>query len=399
MERDDLIHFFEFCLSQSPSRSGIQLQSEPELARLLNEGRQKIRRVLNDLVERGYLTRRHGSGTFVRKVYPIPTELNPEKLLREAQLLPENIFQPENRDTTSQPDFQAQQLRIGLPGKPALITRANYMIYEAARKRIEHLGFLPVTYTHFTPKYWSESARKDFRQELQEIRCDGFLAEIRWSLIFRNALLDAFDSIMLPVSYFYPGTIEITLEPLVNLDSHEAISRGVRLLAERGYQRIAMIAQHGRQEDTIAPLHVYLQSLIYNRLTAYQEPLILSSELIDNNCPENLLFQLLDILFKRNAPDALLVEDDHFLPTVHRFLKQNNLHPGREIGVITLANKNSPFEDDINWSRLEFNPSEIGILAVDKLVAAIEQPNMAICSMSQQAAWVQGNTVRHIISD
>jgi DNA-binding LacI/PurR family transcriptional regulator len=398
MEREELISFFEFCLSQSPCSSGLRLQSEPELARLLNEGRQKVRRALNDLVERGYLTRRHGSGTFVRKVYPASAELNPETFLCKVQILPENIFHPETRDTTSHPDFQAQQLRIGLPGNSARFTKTNYSIYEAARRRIEDLGFIPVTYTRFTPENWTEPALREFRRELQEIRCDGFLAEVRWSRLFRNALQDVFGSNYLPISYFYPGSIDITAEPLVNLDIHEAIRRGVRILAEQGYQRIAMLAMPGRKEDKIAPLHVYLQSLIDNCLTAYQAPLILPLTHLDKHF-EDLVFQSLDLLFSRNAPDALLVGNDHFLPVVQRYLNRNNLQPGREIGVITLANKNSPFEDGVNWSRLEFNPAAIGALAVDNLADAIEQPNEPICSMSQRAAWIPGESIRHSINE
>ena len=52
MKRDELIKLFEFFLSQPPCRGGVRLRSEPELACILLENRQKIRRVLDDLAER-----------------------------------------------------------------------------------------------------------------------------------------------------------------------------------------------------------------------------------------------------------------------------------------------------------------------------------------------------------
>jgi len=65
---DELARIFEYGLCIPPARTGLRLKSEPELARMLEINRMLIRSMLSDFVERDILLRRHGSGTYLRKL-------------------------------------------------------------------------------------------------------------------------------------------------------------------------------------------------------------------------------------------------------------------------------------------------------------------------------------------
>jgi len=66
--QDELARIFEYGLCIPPARTGLRLKSEPELARMLEINRMLIRSMLSDFVERDILLRRHGSGTYLRKL-------------------------------------------------------------------------------------------------------------------------------------------------------------------------------------------------------------------------------------------------------------------------------------------------------------------------------------------
>lgn len=388
-KKEELVRIFEFLLSQAPCRSGIQLRSEPELGRIFNENRQKIRRALDELVERGFLSRKHGSGTFVRKAFPASEASDHDEIAKLSRILPEQIFMPASRQPQQRcrPDHAAQSLRIGLPGDSRLLTSTNNSIFEAARERLEILGHTPVLYSHYVNGLEVPKSAEQLGEEFRKNQCDGYLLESLWYDIIHPAMKIAFGETAIPTIHFWPGSTPVNCEPLIQIDTDEAVRRAVDILFRLDYRKIVLINMEDNAHTALPERIIFQQATAAHQL-AYQEIITLKGPLGGG------LSASLSALFERDAPDALYIADDHYLPTLCRWLERNRIVPGRDLGVITLANRGKEYNGTADWSRLEFDPAQIGILAVDHLVRAIHSPDAPLCNFSHQATWKPGISTR-----
>lgn len=390
MRKEELVQLFEFYLSRPPCMSGVRLRSEPELARIFNENRQKIRRALDELVDRGFLTRKQGSGTFVRKVFPEAEALDSDAVARLTRILPEQVFlQGAEGEHARQPDRLAQGLRIGLPGDIRFLTRTNNTLFEAAKERFESLGHTAVLYSQYSGGLETLKSPGELAREFQRDRCDGYLFESYWYDTVREALRLAFGDVEIPSIYFWSGSTPVNCEPLIQIDTNEAVTRAVDLLAGFGYRRIALVNMEDISHSGRPERAAYLRCLAAHNL-GYQEIITLQGPLGAG------LAHSLDALFERNAPDAFYVADDHYLPEFCRWLEKRNMKPGRDLGIITLANRNGELNGATDWSRLEFDPAQVGFLAADHLIRAIRSPGAALCNFSHQATWKPGISTREV---
>ncbi|MBS1370217.1 MAG: substrate-binding domain-containing protein [Lentisphaeria bacterium] len=388
MKKEELVRLFEFYLSQPPCMSGVRLRSEPELGRIFNENRQKIRRALDELVERGFLTRKHGSGTFVRKVFPAAEAPEYDAVAHLTRILPEQIFLPEPQEPqTRRPDRSAQGLRIGIPGDIRFLTRTNYTLFEAARVHLESLGHTAVLFSQYSEGLEVFKTAEALAEEFRRNRCDGYLFESYWNDTVQAALRLAFGAVEIPAIYFWPGSTPVNCEPLIQIDTDEAVRRAADLLAGFGYRRIALVNMEDNSHSAAPERAAFQQRLAFHRLD-YQEVITLRGPLGAG------LAVSLDALFERNAPDALYVADDHYIPGLCRWLGKNGIEPGRDLGVITLANRSGELNGASEWSRLEFDPAQVGFLAADHLVRAIHSPGAELCNFSHQATWKPGISTR-----
>ncbi len=381
-----MLDIFTFVLSRYPCRSGIRLRSEPELARILNVNRQRVRRSLDHLVESGYLTRKHGSGTFVRKVFP-PELASSEDVFRGyTDIIPEQFFINEQPARSHTPEKKAQRLQIGVSGDSALLTQSNQLIFNGAVSHLKTLDCRPVIYSHLTYDTTEIKPTDELAEELKKNRCDGYLIESSRAEQFNEAFSLAFGRDNCPpVSYFWPGSTTLRHEPLIQQDTHEAVCRAVKILAASGYVRIALVAlehpqpSEEKEEDTynLALVRAGIQYRGVISCTNFK-----GSGLLDN----------WSRLWNENRPDALYIADDHFLPLLSRWMKEKRIIPGKDIGVITLWNKGGKFPDETQWSRLEFDPHLVGMMAANNLVRSIQMTGELTGSFSHQAAWIPGST-------
>lgn len=381
MTRRELLEFFQLSLSRPPCFPGRRLLSELELSRVLGAGRQQIRGILDELETQGFITRKQGSGTFVRKLYPYTPRLGEESLFKAIRLLPEMLFQ-EGTSPSVTPDQQAQQLRIGISGAFALRTSVNYRIFQGALQRLEELGCKAVTAV----------ATGEEQFLLPAEPCDGYLCDaVHASQLRQQLSMRQGDSgVLVPVSYFHCGYLELLEEPLVILDTYEAVQRCMRILFQRGFRRIAFI---GGEVLTCRrkPVQIYLDALTEYNEYEYRGMLMLdmNSDHRDQQTREWLLE-----LLQRNKPEVLLIHDDHILPVVQQVCGELQLVMGEDVGVCAITNRGcGPAEAGVQWSGLKFDPGWLGRQAVDNLLAAIRQPGVPIPSISQHAAWVEGATL------
>ena len=388
MKRDELIKLFEFFLSQPPCRGGVRLRSEPELACILLENRQKIRRALDDLAERGYISRLRGSGTFVRKVFPAREAPPREFVAERTRVLPDQIFQPLN-ETQFRGAFrpEGQSLRIGLPAEIRLLTRTNCNFYDGVVRHLTEAGHIAEPYREYQQGLEVFKTAEELAEELRRAPCDGYIVENAWAENFNAAARLAFDGNPPPMVYYWTGSVPISGEPLIQFDTNEALHRGLLKLVEAGYRRIALVTMedivHGSQ-----PERRYYAQTIQKAGLDYEEIITLPGPLGAG------LASSLNALFERNPPDALYIADDHFLPGCADFFRGNRLVPGRDIGVITLSNRGGELSDQEDWSRLEFDPARFGAFTVEILLQCIRTPDAPFGGFSCQATWKPGKTIK-----
>ncbi len=380
MKRENVIAIFKYLLSCPPCRSGMRLRSEPELGRLLSESRQKVRRSLDVLVEDGYLTRKHGSGTYVRKVYPVEDAPSEEEIMNYTGINSEQIFMLDQTRSNHIPEHKKHRLKIGIPGDSTLLSTVNDLIVNGAMNRLEELEYKAIKYSHINYKLTSGlKSIEDLAKEFSKIKCDGYIFECRWADIYKKAFELAFGKDLTPpVTYLWNGSLPVDHEPLVQIDTNEALSRAVRILHNMGFSRIGLICMDIYYHNSSEEVEVY-------DLSMQKAGLEYRSIIKCNETRGKKLKNQLSELWKNNRPDALYVADDHFLPLVMAWMQENKLRDGKDIKIITLWNKcgHTP-----SVSRLEFDPRQVGMLAVNNMVRSINMTDEGICSFSHQAKWV-----------
>jgi DNA-binding LacI/PurR family transcriptional regulator len=385
MKRNEITTLFEYYLSRPLCQSGMRLRSEPELGRLFNENRHKIRRALDVLVEQGYLTRRHGSGTFVRKIFP-GAEAPSLAFVRERTLImPEQLFIDAEESPRLKPVQKKQQLRIGLSADPAMQNRTNYIIFQSAKARVEELGHKAVSYSQLTYDCADQKKPDEMADELLRTRCDGYLVESWQAEQMETAFKLAFANESVPVTYFWPGIIPMRHEPVVMIDVNQALTRAVSILTDKGYRKIALLVMDTSLSCPELQIEAFQNAMKHYDLNSTNVARVFG---VSAGCVPVALAAL----WREGVPDAIYVADDHYLPAVAEWLAARVLRPGQDIGIITLSNKGNSLPKGYEWSRMEFNPQQVGRLAVDNMVQAILSTGEDICSFAHLPTWKPGET-------
>ena len=91
-----------------PVRAGMRLHPERELAQRLNVTPKCINRALHLLTERGILSKRHGSGNYIRRI-PVPADA---PAFPPEQLFPASEFREEVSPLASLPEQQKLTIQL-----------------------------------------------------------------------------------------------------------------------------------------------------------------------------------------------------------------------------------------------------------------------------------------------
>jgi GntR family transcriptional regulator len=99
--------------------SGVKLPNEAELAERWGVSRATVREAVGSLVEAGYLTRRHGSGTFVAGTLPrrhaLDVSVSYTSMIREAGMEPGMTILHEEQVAASESEARLLQVDAGEP--------------------------------------------------------------------------------------------------------------------------------------------------------------------------------------------------------------------------------------------------------------------------------------------
>ena len=385
---EELAKMLEAALGESPAATGRRLISEPELAKLCGVSRQSLRSSLDILIAGGFIVRRHGSGTYVRKV----SGREACEKLPKPSFPVERIFLPDETEAGAHEPLPMQRAMVlGVTKELALYNDVNRAILKGISERIESLGHTLKLIPELTFDDLACLPPEDFASELRKANCDGYIQMANCRKRFLNGLAEAFPKRQMPpVYYVWSGTWNLTdCHPLINLDIEGATRLALSKMAANGRRRIAMLhLEHSRWSWIRKDMESFYEWTASSLGLDYKE-----ARAIESAEKPGAVAAAMDSLWSgRQQPDGLFISDDHFLPFAARWLERKGLKPGRDIGVVTLANKDQAIDQSQNWSQALFIREQIGRLAADLLLRSIQTAGEEICSISHRPQWIQGDT-------
>jgi len=386
----DVCRVIRWTLTQPGARVGRRLRSERDLAERLDAARMLVRDAITQLVDEGLLSRRRGSGTFIRRVVTErdqatdstgPTTLGPLEAVDA-----ESLFAPPAATADGmavQREVANRVLHLGLWCDLPRQGEPNRTIYHAICQRAAELNHQLTLLD--TPHAETSATTHDLRRELAPLHCDGCLALSGWSRKFLTAVA----GMNLPHLFFHLGVTSCYDPPMIGWDTLTSVRQGVSLLAEQGYRRVAMIYRDsGSAELQLLRESAYRDTVALRHL-AYRRTLMLDDTATD---ARTRVEQMLRGERGKPQPDAVFVADDHLLPAFFRALQTVGRTPGQDLGVILFTQTGTPLPEGVDWSRIEFDPVMFGRMLVDRLVQRIKRADEPVLSLSIQGQWRPGAT-------
>ena len=381
---NNLEKVLEYALSRPPSSAGLRLRSERDLAALFKTDHFKVRKSLSELVRKGVLVRRHGSGTYVRKVPKVSHAFAPETLQIPSQSL-FAINQPE-RDYVPrlEPMKHQQQLHLSLWAdlEPEQIASRRALISGIVRQT-ERAGHFMSMHSVSGPD-GQPIPVSELAQRLKNHPSDGYLVG-SWTA---DEFIKAMGKIQKPVVYFSDSSRLVEHEPMVMLDSLEAISRGINILAKKGYKRIGLIGLYIPDD----PLEHYDPMQKQYERTMADLGLSYNASVFCTTTIRESMAAIRELLSRPEPPEAVLVTDDIVLNGVAEAFKMDGVVPGQNIAIITTSSVSSKLPEGIDWSRLEFDAEGMGEVIVNTLLGLLQTAGLRANSSAVYVKWLPGKT-------
>ncbi len=377
----DLAAALEGLLAKNPSKAGQRLCSERDLSALLNVDRMKIQKAFDLLVEKGILARRHGSGTYIRKV-PKASGLSVKVKVGAKILKPQDLFaKPSSTVVRRQIRSEHRQLRLAILLNELWKSESNELVISGIKDRVKQEGHLLENYT--SRRDGAPISTSQLVEKLRNEPADGY---ILWTP-YLGVLKEAFGGETPPAVFigFESRAVDLKCTPVVRIDLEDSLVRGIALLADFGFEKIGLIGLDSRDRRASDDHQLYADTMSRRGL-AYRSTTVCDLD------DESVLKQMRKLFSSPTRPDAVYVTDDILLGHVAKAWKVLNIVPGGNLGVITFANRGNPLPSSSEWSRIEFVPFQLGRMAVDSLLREIETAGEDICSFEHLGLWQPGNT-------
>jgi len=383
----ELADFLEQLLSKKPSKTGQRLCSERDLGEKLNIDRMKVQKAFGLLMEKGIITRRIGSGTYIRKV-PKRSGSSQQILWNgDTPVKVEALFaKPSPVPARHQINQEHRSLKLAL--LPTWESESNNSILGGIKDRVRREG-------HEIKTYRIKQATKEdvpphtippdpkLVAKLKEERFDGYILWARYVPVMEQA----FPGQSPPCVYIGSGSRDEDLNsaPLVRIDLEDAAVRGLKLLAKEGYEKIGMIRYSSMSRDVVEDERLYHEVLDRFGLS-YRN--VASCKLKTANA-QNIVKKM---FLGKDRPQAVFVDDDVLLHYLAAEWANQGITPGKDLAVITISNRGNALPAGWDWSRLEFHPEQVGRMAVDCLLQEIQTAGEELCSFEHLSVWRPGAT-------
>lgn len=373
----------EHALSQPPSTAGLRLRSERDLVQLLNLNHALVRRALNHLVEKGVLVRRHGSGTYLRRVTMAsrPDARRKCDLPVSTDMLFADAEPSDERQRPLAPTREQKQLQIGLwtdfalgssPSRQALLNGIVHYTEEAGHRASMH---------SLAHRNGRELSVRELAERLEKAPSDGYLVG-PW---YPDRFLAAVGEAKVPIIFFQDSSAPISHEPFVFMETNEAMVRAVQVFAGEGHTRIGLLGLSGPDLPVDHIERAYDRAMEDAGLT-YR------CSAFGTVQPRDNVAAFRSLLKRDDRPDALYVADDVVLAGVAEVCAAEGIVLGRDLDLITFSTPNFPLPRDTNWSRMDFHVDGFGEAVVNSLLRMVETAGSRVNSHAIHASWVPGET-------
>lgn len=359
---------------------GSRLTPEQDLAKTLGVGRFHIRRAMDELVDKGLVFRRRGSGTYIKAL--------PERVVAEAEssgeglsINPEHLFAVEQADSAARPTEGPASLRIGLWSDLANMPATHHRVLAGASQRAgeqnQYLSVHSIVRSRDVPLSVEELGR-----QVRAHPAEVYIVAERWADEFNQA----FGGSTPPAVYFNSSRPLHRYEPVVGLDNEGVVEAGIRQLATAGHRKIGMLALDTPGRPLWAEVEAYRRTLRREDLE-YQN--IQTCKLLDRQAARQAGQAL---LAGPERPEAVYVGDDHLLEGFLEAVQDQGLQIGRDLAVVTLSNAGVPLPPTCNWSRVEFDLVALGELLIDTAQRLVRQGPERTSSCLLRHKWIAGQS-------
>lgn len=376
----DATYAISTCIKQAlthPSvRVGQRLLSERQLASQLKMTHAQVRKSLLHLVDEGLLIQKRGSGTFVRrKPEQVEQPISPAVPNLSAVQI---VHQSRPSTTVINRPVPATHYDIGVWwNNLETMTPLQQMILAAMVEQAESLGHRLSFHSFGNARHHQPLDLPTIRQRFMNHRNDGYLC-IGWcDPSFRSMLLD---ELHVPVVFFDTIWRPDLSNPHVVFNHLTAQETAQNLLTQIGCQNIWEIKLH-----TLMGPMTQAQGQYQSHEGTRRWFMVDSFEIASVKANVSQWIQRVG----RQNIDGLYVADDHLLPGVAQALSQHGLEPGKDIAVIIRANKGLDLHWPAgSWSVLEFDPEQLGTVAVDLILQRLTRPDYLMPGLSLSPNWI-----------
>ena len=358
-----------------------RLKSEREICGQLGVSRTMLRKAFRLLEEDGILARRHGSGVYIRKVPPAEGP----GLSDGQTTISANLFAGD--DETSRRHVTREQipLKVGVWWTPSPHSRSGLDFLRGIEDECRFRGLHSIIFDPFGD---IDPAEAD--------ACDAYLVNVEVQQHFARICGDR----NVPRAYLLSTSPQSSnwLEPMLCIDSKMALRRAMRIMKDLGSKRIAML---GINEPWLSN-STFASAVGSSVARCYHDTVMrlgLSEHLIalaDAN-EESSGAALKSLFDRQSPPDALYVADDILLLFALPHLEAQGLIPGQNLRIITYSNATSDLPKGYSWSQMQFNPGQLGGIAILSILRELESANTEILSFSHQPHFIQGTT--HLLNE
>jgi DNA-binding LacI/PurR family transcriptional regulator/biotin operon repressor len=378
MERnspDEISSVLECALSRPPSAVGLRLLPEENLADVFNVSRWQIRKSIDSLVQRGFLVRRKGSGTYVRMVPDIDKQR--EKVLSLIPVPTKDLFSASSKYHASryEPTQEQKRLYLELWTDLTWSNRSHQFIMANIVDGVNQANHRITIHSAAEGRNQYISVDK-LRNTLRDSVCDGYIV-IDW---FAERFLEALGPKRVPY-VFFGGSQIVTRQPIVMIDNYEAIRRSINIFHREGFSRIGMIGII-YQNDLVRIYEQEMRSLNLEPKWGVVTDLGIG----------DMMQSITKMLSSPSIPEALYIADENLLECVKEMMLSKNIIPGKDIAIITQSTRGNNLPPGYDWSCMEIDLQVYGHMIIDNLLNMIQRADAKSVNHALLANWIPGKT-------
>ena len=307
-------------LSSENVRAGMRLRSVRDLADIFGTDFWRVHRAIQQLTERGILAKRHGSGTFVRRV-PVAADGGKRSPLFRKLKAKQILSSDDGVRTRRRPLAQHRHLDFQIwtdifwdsPVHKSILQGVADVLTPLGH-RVTTCGGLDATGAHLD--------KKQVEKKLQAHPADGYLV-LDWVADSYAEQFNATGKLWLTFGFSGP----LRHQPGMILDCMEAAERGTRALIEGGCRRVALLGFFTEDRDCDFERYYYMHALRCAGINDYQ---VAEFVPLDATKVRRALAGMLD---SPHPPDGLYVADDNLLPLVAKELERGGIWGWRLSGM------------------------------------------------------------------